>query len=222
MDFPPRRHCGHMQRLPLLVACCAVLAACTGRLLEPAGGGAGDTGGGPAGVGGTSVTGAGGAGGAAGAGGDAGAGGIANPPPFQPASGMLRRLTRPQFRNAVRDVFGVEVNIADLDADTWNAGFATIGASDVVTSERGVEQYHSAIEDAVNALFADANRRAQFIGCTPTGQTGDPCVRGYIQKLGLRAWRRPLTSTELDRFVALANKAATDLGNAIEGARWAT
>jgi hypothetical protein len=173
-------------------------------------------------VGGTSVTGAGGAGAGAGAGGDAGAGGIANPPPFEPASGMLRRLTRPQFRNAVRDVFGVEVNIADLDADTYNSGFATIGASDVVTSERGVEQYNSAIEDAVNAVFADANRRTQFIGCTPTGQPGDPCVRGYAQKLGLRAWRRPLTSMELDRFVALANKAATDLGNAVEGARWAT
>ena len=172
--------------------------------------------------GGASGTGSGGAGGGAGTGGDAGAGGIANPPPFQPAAGMLRRLTRPQFRNAVRDVFGVEVNIADLDADTWNSGFATVGASAVVTSERGVEQYNRAIEDAVNAVFTDANRRAQLIGCAPTGQAGDPCVRGYIQKLGLRAWRRPLTSMELDRFVTLANKAATDLGNAIEGARWAT
>jgi hypothetical protein len=135
---------------------------------------------------------------------------------------MLRRLTRPQFRNAVRDVFGVEVNVADLDADIYNSGFATAGASAVVTSERGVEQYNSTIEDAVNAVFADPSRRAQFIGCTPSGQAGDPCVRGYIQTLGLRAWRRPLTSTELDRFVALASKAATDLGNAVEGARWAT
>jgi hypothetical protein len=149
-------------------------------------------------------------------------GGNVNPPPFEPAAGMLRRLTRPQFRNAVRDVFGVEVNIAELDADTWKEGFATIGASAVVTSERGVEQYNTAIEDAVNTLFADANRRAQFIGCSPSGQAGDPCVRGYIQKLGLRAWRRPLTSLELDRFIALASKAAADLGNAIEGTRWAT
>src|ERR1041384_5699751 len=34
---------------------------------------------------------------------------IPNPPAFQPAAGMLRRLTRSQFRNAVRDIFGVEV-----------------------------------------------------------------------------------------------------------------
>src|SRR5690349_7198626 len=32
-----------------------------------------------------------------------------NPPAFQPAAGLLRRLTRSQFRNAIRDVFGVDV-----------------------------------------------------------------------------------------------------------------
>ncbi len=200
-----------------LVACCALLGACTGRLLEPAGDDSTLTGGGPAGVGGgTNVTGTGGAGGTSGA-----AGGP-SPPPFQPAPAMLRRLTRTQFRNAVRDVFGVEVDIADLDTDTYNAGFAAIGASSVVTSERGVEQYNAAIENAVNTLFADANKRSQFIGCAPTGQNGDPCVRAYIQKLGLRAWRRPLSTEELGRFDALATKAATDLDDPIEGARWAT
>jgi hypothetical protein len=194
-----------------LVACCAVLAACTAKLLEPAGGGVTHADAGPAGAGGgTGVTGTG------------GAAGSATPPPFQPLPGMLRRLTRTQFRNAVRDVFGVEVDIADLDADTWNAGFATVGASHVVTSERGVEQYNTAIENAVDTRFADVNQRTQFIGCSPSGQIGDPCVRAYIEKLGLRAWRRPLTSAELDRFAALASKAATDLGDAIEGARWAT
>lgn len=135
---------------------------------------------------------------------------------------MVRRLTRIQFRNAIRDVFGVEVNIHDLDADSWTGHFATIGAATVVTSEHGVEQYNTAIENAVNVVFADATKRSQFIGCTPTGQSNDACVRGYIQKLGLRAWRRPLTTVELDRFVALATKAATDLGSAIDGARWAT
>jgi hypothetical protein len=175
------------------------------------------------GTGGAGVTGAGGVGAP---GGTTGAGGVrpvvSNPPAFQAAPGMLRRLTRIQFRNAVRDVFGVEVNTQNLDADSWNDHFATIGASTVVTSETGVEQYGEAIEAAVNAVFADATKRAQFIGCTPTGQANDTCVRGYIQRLGLRAWRRPLTTAELDRFVALAAKAATDLGGAVEGARWAT
>lgn len=145
-----------------------------------------------------------------------------DPPAFQPASGMLRRLTRTQFRNAVRDVFGVEVNVNELDDDSWNGNFAVIGAATVVTSERGVEQYHTAIEDAVDAVFADSAKRDQFIGCTPSGAQDDACVRGFLEALGLRAWRRPLETAEVDRLAAVATKAATELESAVEGARWAT
>ncbi|WP_437520026.1 DUF1592 domain-containing protein [Sorangium sp. So ce726] len=145
-----------------------------------------------------------------------------DPPQFQPAAGMLRRLTRTQFRNAVRDMLGVEVDIQQLDADSWNGNFAVIGAATVVTSERGVEQYHAAIESAVDAVFADTARRDQFIGCTPSGAENDACVRGFIEALGLRAWRRPLEAAEVDRLAAVAAKAATELESAVEGARWAT
>jgi hypothetical protein len=93
---------------------------------------------------------------------------------------MLRRLTRAQFRNAVRDVFGVEADVSELDSDSWNGHFAVVGASTVVTSERGVEQYHSAIETAVNAVFADTARRTEFIGCTPGSGAGDACTRGFV------------------------------------------
>ena len=91
-----------------------------------------------------------------------------------------------------------------------------------MTSDQGAEQYNTAIENAVNVVFSDTTKRTQFVGCTPTGQSNDTCLRGYIQKLGLRAWRRPLTSAELDGFGSLAASASTTLGSAIEGARWAT
>ncbi|WP_437965669.1 DUF1592 domain-containing protein [Sorangium sp. So ce260] len=131
-------------------------------------------------------------------------------------------MTRTQFRNAVRDVFGVEVNLNELDPDSWNGNFATIGATTVVTSERGVEQYHAAIENAVDAVFANSAKRDQFIGCTPSGAQDDACVRGFLQAQGLRAWRRPLETAEVDRLAAVAANAATELGSAVEGARWAT
>ncbi|WP_437874320.1 DUF1592 domain-containing protein [Sorangium sp. So ce513] len=145
-----------------------------------------------------------------------------DPQAFQPAAGMLRRLTRTQFRNAVRDVFGVEVDIHELDADSWYGNFAVIGAAAVVTSERGVEQYHTAIERAVDAVFDDPARRSELIGCTPSGAENDACVRGFIEALGRRAWRRPLEAAELDQIAAVATTAATELGSAVEGARWAT
>ena len=135
---------------------------------------------------------------------------------------MLRRLTRTQFSNAMRDIFGATVTTADLDADSWNGNFAVIGASTIVTSDRGAEQYNTAIESAVNKVFDDATARAKFIGCTPGTGANDTCVRGYLQKLGARAWRRPIETAELDRLTTLSSTVSTQLAAAVEGARWAT
>ena len=205
-------HWEQLRGLSRAMLCALALAAgCNGRI-------------GPAGTPGSRATGAGGMTTGGGMGGTIDPNVIVvNPPPFEAAPGMLRRLTRTQFRNAMNDVFGYAVDINNLDADSWDANFASIGASVVVTSDQGAEQYNTAIEGAVNLVFnGAATTRSQFIGCTPTGQSNDACLRGYIQKLGLRAWRRPLTSAELDGFVALAASASTTLGSAVEGARWAT
>lgn len=193
----------------------ALALACTAEVTGP--GGQGDPGGG-------------GAAGQTASGGAAGSGGmttgvdedgrITNPPPFQPASGMLRRLTRSQFRNAVRDIFGVEVDVTKLDSDIGQ--FAAIGAAAVETSPRGVEQYQTAIEAAVNAVWNDATKRGQLIGCTPTEAAADSCTRSFIETMGRRAWRRPLEAEEIDQLAAVASTAATELGSGVEGVRWAT
>jgi hypothetical protein len=184
------------------VGCLSLLFACTGEVL-----GSGDAGAGPSSPGGGSS-----AGGAAGA----------NPPPFEPAAGMLRRLTRAQFRNSVRDVFGVDVDVDELEPDSWNGNFAAIGAASVVTAERGVEQYHAAIEKVAGVVFSDEAKRATFVGCTPSLQAGDACVRGFVASMGRRAWRRPLDTAEVARVVSLAENAGNKLGSAVEGLRWAT
>ncbi len=146
---------------------------------------------------------------------------IAEPVPFEPPAGMLRRLTRLQFRNAVRDVFGTVVDIQALDGDIQTDDFSTIGAAHVITSARGVEQYQDAIEAAVDDVFADQTRRNELLGCELT-DTGDAsCVRSFIESMGRIAWRRPLETTEVDRLVAIVDDATPDLG-AIEGVRWAT
>jgi hypothetical protein len=205
----------------LVAACALVLAVgCVGKIGTVPSSGAHSATGSPVGSGG-SVTGNPGTGGATPKPVDVGTI-VANPPAFTPAPPMLRRLTRTQFRNAMNDVFGYTVDINSLDADSWDSNMATIGAAVVVTSDQGAEQYDTAIENAVNAVFSDATKQAKFIGCTPTGKSTDTCLRGYIQKLGLRAWRRPLTSAELDQFGTLSASAATTLGSAVEGARWAT
>lgn len=145
---------------------------------------------------------------------------IANPPAFQAPPGMLRRLTRSQFRNSIRDIFGVEVDVTKLDSDIGQ--FAAIGAAAVETSPLGVEQYQTAVEEAVNAVWSDATKRGQFIGCSPGNAAGDACTRTFIEKMGERAWRRPLVAEELEQLAGVASTATTELGSGVEGVRWAT
>ncbi|HEX6764823.1 MAG TPA: DUF1588 domain-containing protein, partial [Polyangiaceae bacterium] len=68
----------------------------------------------------------------------------------------------------------------------------------------------------------NAGRRATFLGCTPGSGANDACVRGFVETMGRRAWRRPLEADEVTRIMGVAANAATELGSAVEGARWAT
>ncbi|RYZ07610.1 MAG: DUF1588 domain-containing protein [Myxococcales bacterium] len=204
----------------LAVLCAALELGCTANVTDP-GGPAASPGGGTGGQSG------GGAAGTSGSGGTAPGpiqvdedGRIANPPAFQAPAGMLRRLTRSQFRNAVRDIFGVEVDVTKLDSDIGQ--FPAIGAAAVETSPRGVEQYQTAIEDAVDAVWSDAAKRSQFIGCAPGSAAADACTRSFLEKMGRRAWRRPLEAEELDQLAGVASTATTELGSGVEGVRWAT
>ena len=85
--------------------------------------------------------------------------------PFEAPTGLLRRLTRAQFGNAVRDLTGAEVDESELEADSYNGTFAAVGASTVTTSELGVERYHEAIEAAMFFLDdGDGIAHGRFIG----------------------------------------------------------
>jgi hypothetical protein len=198
----------------LLVLSAALTLGCTADLTNPGGAGA------PSGGGAAGQPGTGGGGTAPGPTQVDEDGRITNPPAFQPAAGALRRLTRSQFRNAVRDIFGVEVDVTKLDSDIGQ--FAAIGAAAVETSPRGVEQYQTAIEEAVNAVWSDEAKRAQFIGCAPGNAAADSCTRTFIETMGRRAWRRPLEVEEIEQLAGVASTATTELGSGVEGVRWAT
>jgi len=206
-----------------LVGAVVALAACTsGTAAPPAADGPGAAGAGASPSTNTAGT---GVGPSAGAGptGSGGSSAVSPPPPFAPAPGMLRRLTRAQFSNAMQDLLAVDVDETQLDPDSWDGNFAVIGASTVVTSPNGVEQYQSVIENALATVFTDSTKRSKLLGCTPGATPStDTCVRGFLSSFGRRAWRRPLESAELDRLISVAQAASTALSSAVEGAHWAT
>jgi hypothetical protein len=122
------------------------------------------------------------------------------PPPFEPVPGTLRRLTRREYTASVQELLGPGLAWpSDLEVDTTLFGFTTVGAASLSIGPRAAEQYEAAAMSLAQQVFADEARRSSFVGCTPSSAT-DPCVRAFLERFGQRAFRRPLTSDELDRW----------------------
>jgi hypothetical protein len=138
------------------------------------------------------------------------------PPPAAAAGGRLRLLTRAQFESSLRDLLG-DVTIAPTETDAIADGFASIGATYNAVSPRGLEQYQAAVLGALEPVFADPARRAALLGCAPAaagGAADEACARRFVTGFGRRAWRRPLTTAETERYVQLAIGAADALKDA--------
>jgi hypothetical protein len=190
-------------------------------------GGAGNTstgaGGSGAGVGGSGVGGSGVGGAGAGGSGTGGSGGSGVPPPqFAPQAAGLRRLTIPQYRNAVRDLLGADVTVTtEFEPDTMLSGFASIGAARVGLSAKITEQFETSALAIAKQVLTNTATRGALVGCTPTAVTDDACTRGFVQKIGRRAWRRPLTDEETTQYVSIGRNAQTQLNNFFDGLQYA-
>ncbi|MCE9630551.1 MAG: DUF1592 domain-containing protein [Planctomycetia bacterium] len=64
----------------------------------------------------------------------------------------MRRLNRREYRNTLRDLLGVEVDVSDMPADTSPLSFDTVGASLFMTASQ-FEQYEAIGRDALAAAF---------------------------------------------------------------------
>jgi hypothetical protein len=125
--------------------------------------------------------------------------------PFAPSEPALPRLTTAQYKNVIRDLFGAGIAVPELEPDQRPYSFSIIGASTTTVSEHGVDLYSQAAFGIAKAIFADTTLRQTVVGCTPATPLDDACLSQFIHQFGLRAWRRPLTASELSRYVALGD-----------------
>lgn len=123
---------------------------------------------------------------------------------FAPSAPALPRLTTAQYRNVIRDLFGPEIPVPELEPDQRPYSFSIIGASTSTVSEHGVDLYSQAAFGIAKAVFADMALRQNVVGCSPATPLDDACLTQFIDQFGLRAWRRPVTPNELTRYQALA------------------
>ncbi len=120
----------------------------------------------------------------------------------------IRRLTRFEYNNTVRDLLGDDTNPADaLPPEEEVAGFNN-QAGALTTSDLLVEQYAN-VAETVSAR-AVTNIEALMDGCDPVSQGGDGCALSFIERWGQRAYRRPLVQEEIDRLKGVFDWAVAD------------
>jgi hypothetical protein len=128
----------------------------------------------------------------------------------------LRRLTRAQYDNSIKDLLGVDLGLSQHFSEDELAGpFPGNYFSPISESE--YQQYASA---AAAAAFKTVERLGQLLPCASGALTGGneaTCASQFIRQFGRRAYRRPLTNDEIGRYEALFKVGRTngDFANAI-------
>jgi hypothetical protein len=133
--------------------------------------------------------------------------------PETPSATPLRRLTRVQYSNTIRDLLGLTGDFgASFVGDDDAGGFESNIISPV--SDAQVEQYYRTAEDlAGKAVSAGLDKLAPC----PAPRTETTCADDFIRGFGKRAFRRPLTGEEVDRYrqVFQAGRDGGDLASGV-------
>lgn len=115
----------------------------------------------------------------------------------------LRRLTRYEFDNVVRDLLLDTTRPASqLLPEDPRTPFDNDYTLQIATQPL-VDGIEVLATEAAERLLADADRRDTVVGCTPSGTTDEACMREFVERFGRLALRRALQTEEVDEFVAL-------------------
>lgn len=119
----------------------------------------------------------------------------------------IRRLTRFEYNNTVRDLLGDTTHPADVlppeeEVQGFNNQAAALTVSDLLA-----EQYMKVAEDVSERAVQDVG--SLLDGCDHDADT-DACVDAFIDDFGMRAFRRPLKPEEITRLRNLYDWAMND------------
>ncbi|MEM9190837.1 MAG: DUF1588 domain-containing protein [Myxococcota bacterium] len=104
----------------------------------------------------------------------------------------LGRITRSQYQRSVELILGVAPPRAtDLPPDELVGPFFGNLVSPV--SDLNVEQYSTVAEDVADRALTE--RAGALLPCDPTS-IDDACLQTFVQEMGRRVYRRPLTASE--------------------------
>lgn len=131
---------------------------------------------------------------------------------------MSRRLTRAEYANSLRDLFGLPVQVEQLlPADgAGGEGFDTTGDT-LFTSSLTIERYLEAADRVLNQVLpnepstlgeAAVQARDELLGARPgAGLSAREAGRQVVTRIARRAWRRTVEPAEIERLLTLFDRA---------------
>ena len=152
---------------------------------------------------------------------DSGLNDLPSAPSVPPGSTALRRLTRTQYEQSLKSVFGETVVVPKVsEPDIPEAGLFSVGASSTSYSPRGIASLEEAAYAVAQQVVSTDELKSRAIPCdleTESTETRVSCINDIMALNGLRLWRRPLKEDELGRLVSLANQATEVLNDPWQG-----
>lgn len=127
----------------------------------------------------------------------------------------MRRLTEAQYRAAIADVFGPEIEIAGrFEPDGRRDGLIAVSSAFVTITPSGFEQYEGMAREVARQVVSEP-LRDRWIPCRPSdpGAPDAACSEALLRKIGPRLLRRPLEEADVAPRVAAAGRAATELSD---------
>ncbi len=91
----------------------------------------------------------------------------------------MRRLKRREYRNTLRELLGVEINVAELPSDGGSGGFDTVGAN-LFMSANQLEQYQALGREALEEAFAWQTAAGVEKKLHYECETSTPVVRKFV------------------------------------------
>jgi hypothetical protein len=135
---------------------------------------------------------------------------------------ILRRLTKDEFEASVRRAFGFDAATysgSDLPPDAAAQNGMTNQADLLLVSDAVAERALSSAERVAELVVSDAHL-ARVLPCA--AEASDACANTFLDTIGKRLYRRPLTAEERTRYLELRDTVAADGGEFRDFVRWST
>jgi hypothetical protein len=112
----------------------------------------------------------------------------------------LGRLTHTHYDNTVRALLGIEAAPSKAFLDDPVVGVFDNDAAALFVTGRLVRDYMRAAEELAGAVTSDEDRWRALVPCDPEL---DACAAAFVTSFGRRAFRRPLSDDEVERYLQL-------------------